>query len=85
MGVRVVSVPCMEVLKDQSKSYIDGLLPAGIKKVCIEASSGVYWKEIVSDAKVISINDFGLSGSKDDLFKHFNITAQEIEKMAKSK
>ncbi len=85
LGVRVVSVPCMEVLKEQSKSYIDGLFPAGIKKVCIEASSGVYWKEIVSDARVVSINDFGLSGSKDDLFKHFNITAQEIEKMAKSK
>jgi transketolase len=81
IDIRVVSMPSMELFKEQSKEYQDALFPFGIKKVLIEASSSYGLDRFVyNDKYLLTVNNFGMSGTTDEVLEHFNFNYESILK-----
>lgn len=72
----VVSVPCYDLLIEQSQSYIDSIIKPDTKRVAIEAARGLEWYRFAD--MVIAMDTFGASAPADQLFKHFGFSAQAI-------
>ncbi len=71
--VRIVSMPCMELFENEDKLYQQTILPAGIKKVVLEASNDYRYLKYLSNEKYfINLTDFGSSGSKEEVLKKFD-------------
>jgi transketolase len=80
IGVRVVSMPCMELFEEQSHDYIDSVLPPDVKnRVSIEAASIYGWKKWVGDKGVcIGIDRFGASAPAKMIFENYGITWERV-------
>ncbi|NVN89624.1 MAG: transketolase [Desulfuromonadales bacterium] len=77
--VRVVSVPCLEQFMAQPQSYRDGLLPAGIPRVAVEAGRGESWGRLLGcDGLFIGIEHFGASAPGDVLAQQFGLTSPQV-------
>lgn len=77
---RVVSMPCMELFLKQSIDYKEKLLPSNVKKIVIEAGSSFGWHQFVKDPKcLITVDQFGVSGTKDEVLSHLNFTYKQIK------
>ena len=78
----VVSIPCIEQFNTLSigkKSKILGSSP----KIYVEAGVSVGWRSIFdNNSSVVSVDSFGASGPKNDVYEHFKITKKEIVKKA---
>jgi len=72
----VVSVPCFDLLLEQSQSYIDSIIKPSTKKVAIEAARGLEWYRFADT--VIAMESFGASAPADQLFKYFGFTVEAI-------
>jgi transketolase len=72
----VVSVPCFDLLLEQSQNYIDSIIRPETKKVAIEAARGLEWYRFAD--MVIAMDSFGASAPAEQLFKHFGFTAEAI-------
>ena len=85
-GVRVVSMPCFERFDRQPAEYKDSVLPPScIKRVAIEAGvSGLWFKYVGLQGKVIGTDKFGFSAPGDTVMKVFGITKDNLVKVAKS-
>ena len=70
-AIRVVSMPSMDIFKQQSREYRESILPPGIeKRIAIEAGSRMSWGEFVGlKGKYITMDSFGASAPADELFK----------------
>ena len=79
-GVRVVSLPCFEILDRQPQSYRDEVLPPSCtKRISIEAGvSGLWWKYVGTQGQIIAIDRFGLSAPGDQVFKKLGITGDAV-------
>lgn len=79
MGIRVVSMPCMELFEEQSENYRNEILPIGYKTFVIERASKFGWsKYVYNDKYIMGINSFGLSGKKDDILKELKLDDESI-------
>ena len=78
---RVVSVPCFDLMLEQSKSYVKELCGES-KILAIEASRGLEWHCVADE--VISMQGFGASGKGEMLFNHFGFSVENILKVAKT-
>ena len=77
IAVRVVSMPSTNVFDRQSVAYKSAVLPAGVPRVAIEAGvTDGWWK--YGCAAVVGIDTYGESAPAPELFKHFQITAQNL-------
>jgi transketolase len=85
-GVRVISMPSMEVFDRQSASYRDSVLPPACKRrVSIEAGVTALWHKYVGpEGKTIGIDRFGLSAPYMEVMKELGITADAVVAAAKS-
>ena len=80
IDIRVVSMPNINRFLAQDKEYIDKILPVEVKKIVIEASSSYSWNSIVYNPKyLITIDEFGKSGSKEDVYKEFGFDIESLE------
>ncbi|MBD9085137.1 transketolase [bacterium] len=80
IGIRVVSMPCMEKFLEQSKEYQEDILPTGYKKIVIESGSSFGWEKFVYNEKyLICLQNFGFSGSKDEVLKEMNFDYETIK------
>ena len=79
-GVRVVSIPSFFRFDQQPQSYRDEVLPTSCRKrVAIEAGvSGLWWKYVGLDGKVIAIDRFGISAPGGKVMEVLGITAQAV-------
>lgn len=79
-GVRVVSLPCFERFDRQSAEYRESVLPAACaKRVAIEAGvSGLWWKYVGTQGRIIAIDRFGMSAPGNQVFKELGITAEAV-------
>ena len=80
-GVRVVSMPCVELFRAQDEAYKASVLGDG-KVLAIEAGTTRGWYEFAD--KVIGLDQFGASAPAGDLFKHFGFTKENVVKIASS-
>jgi transketolase len=84
-GVRVVSLPCFERFDRQDAAYRESVLPAACtKRIAIEAGvSGLWWKYVGTEGKVLGIDRFGISAPGNTVFKELGITAAHLAAAAK--
>jgi transketolase len=77
---RVVSVPERNKFVSQGKDYIEEVLGSqDALRVAIEAGVGQGWYQLLgAKYHVVSVEDFGESGSGKELGKHFGFVAEEI-------
>ena len=80
-GVRVVSMPCVELFRAQDEAYKASVLGDG-KVLAIEAGTTRGWYEFAD--RVIGLDQFGASAPAGDLFKHFGFTKENVVKIASS-
>ncbi|MBQ4874516.1 MAG: transketolase [Rickettsiaceae bacterium H1] len=86
IGVRVVSMPCMELFDRQSKEYKDGLLKNNSLKVAIEAAVKFGWEKYIGqDGIFVGLDGFGASANADTLYEHFKITADNVVNSCKER
>lgn len=80
IGVRVVSMPSVELFELQSDAYRESVLPNALRKrVAIEAGSTLSWHKYVGlDGVVVGIDTFGGSGKGDALFEVFGFTVENV-------
>ncbi|NLV48344.1 MAG: transketolase [Clostridiaceae bacterium] len=80
VGVRVVSMPSMEVFERQSEAYRESVLPGTIRnRIAIEAGTDMPWYRYVGlDGRVIGINHFGASAPGELLFEKFGFTESRV-------
>lgn len=80
IDIRVVSMPNQERFLKQDKDYIESVLPVEIRKIVIEASSSYSWHSIIFNSKyLITLDQFGASGKKDDVYKKFGFDIDSLE------
>jgi len=81
---KVVSMPCQELFNKQSKEYKENILDKGSIKISIEASSISGWEKYVGQkGSSIGMKSFGKSAPIKDLYEHFNLTSNNVVKLAK--
>jgi len=81
---KVISVPCQELLEEQSTDYKKKILNETKFKISIEAGSTDCWKKYVGEKGLtFGINDFGKSAPYKDVYKHFSLTSENITKKVK--
>ena len=78
--VRVVSMPCWEIFKQQDRAYQDSVVGGNIgKRVSIEAGISLGWHEWIGrDGIAISIETFGESAPQAALATDFGFTVDAI-------
>lgn len=80
MDVRVVSMPCIKRFQEQDQEYIDSILPVEIRKIVIETASSMSWNSIVFNKKyLITLDEYGCSGSKEDVYKKYGFDIDSLE------
>ena len=73
-------MPSISRFLENTKDYIEEILPVGIRKIVIEASSKMPWNEIVFNKKyLITLDNYGKSGKKDDVYKEFGFDIDSLE------
>jgi transketolase len=79
-GVRVVSLPCFERFDRQSPEYRESVLPKAVtKRIAIEAGvSGLWWKYVGTEGKVLGIDRFGMSAPGDVAMKELGMTREHV-------
>ncbi len=80
IDIRVVSMPNLNRFLKQDLDYIDDVLPVEVRKIVIEAGSKFAWNSLIfNDKYIITLNDFGASGKKDDVYKKFGFDVDSLE------
>ena len=79
-GVRVVSLPCFERFDRQPQSYREEVLPSACThRIAIEAGvSGLWWKYVGTQGKVLGIDRFGISAPGNTVMKELGMTADAV-------
>jgi transketolase len=79
-GVRVVSMPCVERFERQSDEYKASVLPKSCtNRLAIEAGvSGLWWKYVGTEGKVLGIDRFGISAPGDVVMQELGMTAGHV-------
>jgi transketolase len=77
-GVRVVSMPCMERFDRQDEAYRKSVLPSSCtKRIAMEAGvSGLWWKYVGSEGKVLGIDRFGISAPGGTVMAELGMTPE---------
>lgn len=83
IGARVVSMPCMEVFREQDQAYRDQVLTPGVKRVAIEAASKQPWYEWTQGGPVIGMDTFGASAPAKVLFEKFGFSVENVVKVVR--
>jgi len=79
-------MPCLERFDRQSDDYKKSVLPCDCKsRVAIEAGvSGLWWKYVGCEGKVLGIDRFGISAPGDVVMKELGMTASDVVTAANS-
>merc|ERR1712087_661651 len=83
-GVRVVSMPCMELYERQSAEYKESVLPAAMKSktVAVEAGVTLPWYKFAD--KVQGVDSFGLSAPGDEVYEEKGMTVANLVELVKA-
>lgn len=76
IAANVVSVPCFDLLMEQSPSYIESIIKPSTKRIAIEAARGLEWYRFADT--VVAMEGFGASAPADKLFEKFGFSAEAV-------
>ena len=84
IATQLVSIPCLDILMQQDKAYLESLVPAGAVPIAVEAGVRQGWSELIGrDGRFIGMCSFGASAPAKKLYEEFGITADAIVDAAK--
>ncbi|MHA7898612.1 MAG: transketolase [Henriciella sp.] len=79
ISVRVVSMPSMDLFEQQSESYQTDTLGGDLPRIAVEAGVRFGWDRWIGhDGGFVGMASFGASAPYQDLYAHFNITADAV-------
>ena len=86
IGVRVISMPCMELFDGQSETYKQELFKSNNAKIFVlEYGSSFGWEKfVISSDYLLTVDKFGKSGSKDEVLNYLNIDIEQLIERIKS-
>ena len=73
----IVSVPCFDLLCEQSKEYIDTIIDQNTTVIAVEAATATEYYKFADF--VIGMDSFGSSAPADRLFDKFGFTTKKIK------
>jgi len=78
--VRVVSMPCVELFRQQDAAYRESVLPKKlVKRYAIEAGVSQFWHEFVgTEGEVLGVDTYGESAPLAAVMKHFGFTLDNV-------
>lgn len=80
LDLRVISMPCQELFLMQQERFKNSLIPGGIKTIVVEAGSSFGWYRFVINEKyLMTIDKFGISGTKGEVEDYCNFTFEQIK------
>ena len=75
----MVSVPCWELFDRQPADYRAEVIGETASRVAVEAGVRMGWERFIgADGGFVGMTGFGASGTGDELYKHFGITAEAV-------
>ncbi|WP_294931356.1 transketolase C-terminal domain-containing protein, partial [uncultured Paracoccus sp.] len=87
---RVVSVPSMELFRDQDAAYRSEVLPAGAIRIAIEAAVRQPWDWLLMGERgseaasgFVGMTGFGASAPAPELYRQFGITPEATVELAR--
>jgi transketolase len=80
--VRLVSMPCTEAFESQDAGWRNAVLPPAVaRRVAVEAgATQSWWRYVGLQGRVLGIDRFGASGKAAELFRHFGLTASDVQR-----
>ena len=80
----IISMPCLDVFKQQSEEYMNSIINQNIPSIFVEALHPDSWASLAkpNDA-VIGISSFGESAPGNTLMEHFGFSVSNIIEMAR--
>ena len=85
IAATVVSVPCMELFRQQDAAWQKMVLGTA-PRIAIEAAIRQPWDRVLGENDAfVGMDDFGASAPAGDLFPHFGITADAVAAAAKAR
>ena len=85
-GIRVVSMPSMELFRDQDDSYKQEVLGKDIPRVSLEMGSTFGWGQWTGlDGLAIGIDRFGISGKGGEVTAELGFTPEAVAEKIKNK
>ena len=82
---RVVSFPSWKIFEEQSVGYKASVLPAGVRKLAVEAGSTLgWWKYVGLEGDVIGLDRFGASAPGKKVMAELGFGAENIAARAKN-
>jgi transketolase len=83
---RVVSAPCLDIFWQQDEAYRAATIGTAKVKVAVEAGIRQGWDAVVgTDGLFVGMTGFGASGTIEQLYAHFGITAEAVAKAAEGR
>jgi transketolase len=87
VGVRVVSLVSWDLFEEQDAAYRADVLPAGVKKIAVEAASPFGWERWVGNdpaqSDIVAIDHFGASAPYQRIYQEFGLTPENVVARAK--
>ena len=82
-GIRVVSMPSMNIFDEQSTSYKEEVLPkAARKRVAIEAGTSFGWAKYIGlDGATVTVDKWGASAPASKVLPEYGFTAENVVKV----
>ena len=83
IATAVVSMPCWEIFAQQDADYRSAVLGPATVRVGVEAAMRFGWERWIGETGgFVGMSGFGASGPREDLFRHFGITADAVVEAA---
>ena len=80
LDLRVISMPCQELFLMQQERFKNSFIPGAIKTIVVEAGSSFGWYRFVINEKyLMTIDKFGISGTKGEVENYCNFTFEQIK------
>ncbi len=77
IGVKIISVPCLELFHQQSQAYKNSLHSP--LNIVIEAGIAMGWQGILKDNGLFfGVENFGISAPEAQAYKHFGLSKEQI-------
>ena len=81
---RVVSVPCVELFREQDDAYVHATVGDAEVRIVIEAGVSQGWSDVIDNCAFVGMSSFGASAPAKALYKHFGITTDAIVEAAQA-
>jgi transketolase len=76
VGVRVVSLPCLELFEAQPEEYRKAVLPPGLPVVAVEAGASLGWERYAH--RVVGLDRFGASAPYPEVYERLGFTPERV-------